>query len=109
MNDKYLRRGIFEADVVFRGKQLGNMPISGSKEDFQLVPKEEEKYFLEKTLELGKTWTDSKKVPRFVELPPLMKQQLASELAQKTLTFTEKDLKMPFSVKQDKFSNIEYE
>lgn len=109
MNDKYLRKGFFEADVVFRGKQLGNMAIIGSKEDYQLVPKEEEKYFLERTMEVGKTWSDTKKVPKFVDLPPLMKKQLAAELSKKTLQFTEKDLKMPYLIKKDKFTNIEYE
>ena len=53
MTDEYLRLGKFKADVIFRGGHYGNMEIPGYKEDFQLVPREEEKFFLERTLPAG--------------------------------------------------------
>ena len=50
MSDNFLRRGKFKGEVIFRGAHYGNIDLPGFKEDFQLIPKEEEKFYLEKTL-----------------------------------------------------------
>lgn len=110
MSDEYLRRGVFKADVVFRGGHYGNMEIPGFKEDFQLVPKEEEKNFLERTLPVGQKWREPTKVPRFVDLPPLLKEMLIQEAKDKNIQFDEKEFKLPFSVRtNDPFAHATYE
>ena len=53
MSDPFLRRGTFKADVVFRGAHYGNVELPGFKEDFQLIAKEDEKHYLERTLAKG--------------------------------------------------------
>jgi hypothetical protein len=98
MNDEYLRMGNYRADVVFRGAQFGNLPISGWKEDFQLVPKEDEKYYIERTLPKGQMWRKPVVVPKFVELPPLLKQMLISEAGEKEIKFKEEEIKLPFVI-----------
>jgi hypothetical protein len=67
MSDKYLRRGSFRADVIFRGSNYGNMEIPGFKEDFQLVPREKEIFYFDKTLPAGQFWRTPTKVPKFTE------------------------------------------
>jgi hypothetical protein len=105
MSDKYLRKGLFYANVVFRGVQMGNIEISGFKEDFQLVPKEEEKFHLEKTLPLGKSWREATVVEKFVELPPLLKIMLMDEAKERRLDINEYDIKLPHVVREGLFSN----
>ncbi len=83
MNDEYMRRGEFRANVVFRGGHYGNMKIPGYKEDFQLVPKDMEQFYTEKTLEPGKKWREPTVVPRFIDLPPLLKEMLIQEANEK--------------------------
>ena len=110
MNDEFLRRGSFRADVIFRGGNYGNMEIPGYKEDFQLVPKDEEKYYLEKTLPNGQQWRAPTKVPRFVDLPPLVKQMLFKEAKEKNIQFDENEIKLPFIVEtKNIFSHSKYE
>lgn len=110
MSDEFMRLGSFRADVVFRGGQYGNMEIPGWYEDFQLVPKEEEKIYLDKTLPEGQKWREPTKVPKFVSLPPLLKQIMIQECTEKNVKFDEKELKLPFVVKsEDIFSHVEYE
>ena len=110
MSDEYLRRGTFKADVIFRGGIYGNMEIPGYKEDFQLIPLEDEKYFLEKTRPLGQQWREPTKVPKFVDLPPLLKEMIAHEAKEKNIQFEEKELKLPYLVKTDgQFVHVTYE
>lgn len=110
MSDQYLRRGFFKADVVFRGGHYGNMEIPGYKEDFQLVPREEEKFFIEKTLPMGQKWREPTKVPKFVELPPLLKEMLIQEAREKNIQFDPDELKLPLNIRdKDIFSHVVYE
>lgn len=107
MSDEYLRRGIFYADVVFRGEKYGNMEIPGYKEDFQLVSKEEERFFLEKTLPEGQRWRAPTKVPKFASLPPLLKEILKQEATEKGIKFNVDELKLPIIVKhKGPFSHV---
>lgn len=102
MSDEYLRRGKFYADVVFRGERYGsNIEIPGYKEDFQLVDREDEKYFLERTLAEGKRWREPTKVSKFRDLPPLLKEMLKQEAIDKKLEFKPEELKLPIVVKQN--------
>lgn len=110
MNDEFLRRGVFKANVIFRGGHYGNMEIPGYKEDFQLIPKEEEKFYLEKTLPLGQKWREPTSVPKFVNLPPLLKEMLEQEALEKQISFKPDEIKLPFVVTTDKtFSHSKYE
>lgn len=58
LSDEFLRRGEFEANVIFRGIHYGTMQIPGYKEDFCLVPKEDEKYFWKRLFRLIKNHVD---------------------------------------------------
>jgi hypothetical protein len=108
VSDEFMRRGNFRADYVFRGEQIGNIRVNGGKEDYQLVPKEEEQYFLEKTLAYGQKWRKPTIVPKFVDLPPLLKNMLQNEIKEKGLqNFNEDDLKLPYTVLKQKTSNVE--
>ncbi len=98
LKDEYMREGNYEADVVFRGGKYGRMHIPGWKEDFQLVPKEEEAYYLSKTLPDGQRWRAPTEVPKFVDLPPLIKEMLKQEAAEKKITVREDELKLPFII-----------
>ena len=109
MNDEYLRRGEFFGKVVFRGTDYGNIPLPGYKEDFQLVPKHMEKIYLDKTLSAGQKWREPTVVPKFIDLPPLMKEMLIQEVTTKKLDIKLEELKLPFIVKEDYFSNCKYE
>jgi hypothetical protein len=110
MSDEYMRRGSFRADVIFRGGHYGNMEIPGFKEDFQLVPKDQEKFYLDKTLPKGQKWRAPTKVPKFIEMPPLLKQILINEAKEKQVSFNENEIKLPNVVKtNDKFSHVTYE
>ena len=110
MSDKHLRLGDFEAKVIFRGGHYGTMKIPGWKEDFQLVPKDEEKLYLERTKPEGQKWREPTSVKRFVELPPLLKEMLAQEAMDKNIQFKPEELKLPFVVKEsDSFSHAKYE
>jgi hypothetical protein len=110
MSDEYMRRGSFRADVIFRGGHYGNMEIPGFKEDFQLVPKELEEFYLNKTLPKGQKWRAPTKVSKFVEMPPLLKQMLVNEAKEKKVGFNESEIKLPRVVRtKDEFSHATYE
>ena len=110
MSDKYLRQGDFKANVVFRGSQYGNMQIPGYKEDFQLVPKHLEQYYIEKTLSNGQKWREPTEVPKFIDLPPLLSEMLKQEALLKNIEHNSDEFKLPFVVrKDDAFSNVKYE
>ena len=110
MTDPYMRLGSFQANVVFRGGQYGNIELPGSAEDFQLVPKEEEKYYVERTLAPGKTWREPTKVNRYVDLPPLLKELIKQECIDKHVPFADDELKLPLIIKtDDRFSHTVYE
>ena len=110
MSDEYLRRGEFEGKVVFRGADYGSMPLPGYKEDFQLVPKHMEKFYLNQTLPEGKKWREPSSVPKFINLPPLLKEMLVQEATQKNLDIKSEELKLPFIVNEDgRFSHTKYD
>jgi len=109
MNDEFLRRGHFQADVVFRGGHYGNVEIPGFKEDFQLIPKENEKFFLERTLDKGKKWREPTMVPKFAHLPPLLKEMLLQEANEKNIELKPDELKLPLIIRQDQFSHTDYQ
>lgn len=110
MSDEYMRKGEFYGNVIFRGANYGNMPVPGYKEDFQLVPKHMEKFYLEKTLPAGEKWRESTVVPKFVDLPPLMKEMLVQEAQHKKIDLKTDELKLPFIVNDTNiFSHIKYE
>lgn len=107
MSDEHLRRGIFYADVIFRGERFGNMKIPGHKEDFQLIDKEDERYFLEKTLAEGKRWREPTRVAKFGPLPPLLREMLKQEAVEKGVKFQPDELQLPIVVKNIKsFSHV---
>lgn len=106
MSDEFLRRGVFKANVIFRGGYYGNMEIPGFKEDFQLIPKEEENIYLEKTLAKGQKWRENRKIPKFTELPPMIKLMLEQEALEKNVELAERELKLPLVVRTgDTFSH----
>jgi hypothetical protein len=107
MSDQYLRKGLFSANVIFRGVQMGNLEISGFKEDFQLVSKEDEKFYLEKTLPLGKSWRDPTVVDKFIEMPPLLKLILLDQAKERKLNIKEEDIKLPLVVRDSLTSNVQ--
>lgn len=107
MSDEFKRKGLFSANVVFRGVQMGNLEISGFKEDFQLIAKEDEKYYLEKTLPLGKSWREPTVVEKFVEMPPLLKLLLIDEAKERKLSIKEEDIKLPKVVRDSLLSNVQ--
>jgi hypothetical protein len=110
MSDEYLRRGSFFADVVFRGGHYGNMEIPGHIEDFQIIAKADEPFYLARTLPAGQKWRPPTKVPRFVDLPPLLKHMLVQEAREKRVAFSPDEIKLPFCVKTDHpFSLVTYE
>ncbi len=109
MSDEYMRMGEFNAEVVFRGAHYGNMSIPGHKEDFQLVPKHMEEFYKSKTLPKGQKWREPTVVPKFVDLPPLLKEMLVQEAALKKINLNAEELKLPFIVKEDTFSHIKYQ
>ena len=110
MKDPHLRCGHFLADVVFRGAHYGNMELPGSKEDFQLIPKEQEKFYLDRTLPKGQKWRADTVVPKFVELPPLLKEMLIQEAREKGVDFKEEEMKLPYIIKEaSTFSHVKYE
>lgn len=110
MSDQYLRQGDFKANVVFRGGQYGNMQIPGYKEDFQLVPKHMEQYYIEKTLPKGQKWREPTTVSKFIDLPPLLSEMLKQEALLKNVEHKPDELKLPFVIRQDDvFSNVKYE
>ena len=109
MRDPHLREGNYEADVVFRGGKFGNMAVQGWLEDFQLVAKEDEPLYLAKTLPDGQRWRPPTEVPRFVDLPPMLKEILKQEAIKKRVKFDESELKLPYIVKlNDPFSLVKY-
>ena len=103
MSDEFMRLGSFKADVVFRGSRCGNLELPGYKEDFQLVPKDMEKHYLEQTLPGEKKWREPTKVPKFVDLPPMLKQILIQECIDKQVKFDEKELNLPVMLKSKNF------
>jgi len=107
--DFKMRMGEFNAEVVFRGAHYGNMSIPGHKEDFQLVPKYMEEFYKSKTLPKGQKWREPTVVPKFVDLPPLLKEMLVQEAALKKINLNAEELKLPFIVKEDTFSHIKYQ
>ncbi len=109
MSDEFLRRGHFQADVVFRGGHYGNVEIPGYKEDFQLIPKDDEKFYLDRTLEKGKKWREPTLVPKFTHLPPLLKEMLIQEASEKNIEFKPDELKLPLILKKDIFSHSDYQ
>ena len=109
MSDNFLRNGKFKGKVIFRGAHYGIMDLPGYKEDFQLIPKEEEKFYLEKTLPKGKKWREETLVPKFVDLPPMLKEMLLQEANDKNIKFSLDELKLPFIINDnDPFSHGKY-
>ena len=110
MSDPFLRRGTFKADVVFRGAHYGNVELPGYKEDFQLIAKEDEKHYLERTLTKGQKWRAETIVPKFIELPPLLKELLKQEADDKRVKYNVDEIKLPFIINKDGvFSHGKYE
>ena len=110
MSDPHLRRGLFKGDVIFRGAHYGNIELPGYKEDFQLIPKEEEKLYLERTLPMGQKWRPETVVPKFVDLPPMLKAMLVQEANDKKVFYSLNEIKLPFVIRNDDvFSHGKYE
>ena len=99
MTDEFMKQGNFRAKVIFRGQQYGEMKIPGWKEDFQLIHKEDEKFYLEKTLPVGQPWRPDTILPKFVNLPPLLKELLVQEANDKNIEFKDEEMKLPFLLK----------
>ena len=110
MSDPHLRQGIFKGDVIFRGAHYGNKVLPGFKEDFQLIPREEEKFYFERTLPVGQKWRAATVVPKFVDLPPMLKEILKQEANDKHVKYSIDELKLPFVIDTDgEFSHGKYE
>ncbi len=75
-------------------------------ENFQLVPKEEEQRYFNKTLPLGQKYGETIVVPKFVEFPPLMKYMLVNELKARNIDIAEDEVKLPLLIKTSKVQNI---
>jgi hypothetical protein len=101
VNDPYLQANLTKAKVVFRGQQMGEKLIPGHKEDFQLIAKEDEAYYIERTLPENQAWRKPTILPKFVNLPPLLKEILMTEARVKGIKFKESELKLPFIAKRE--------
>jgi hypothetical protein len=101
MTDQYLRLGSFQGKVVWRGGDHGIMALDSTIEDYQLIPKEEEKYFLERTLPEGQRWREPTVVPKFIDLPPLLKEMLMAECKDKNVPFTPDEFKLPYVIRDN--------
>lgn len=62
-------------EQVFRGKSYGDFDLSKTayKNDFKLVPKDEEEFYLSQTMKAKDLEKIKKPLPEFVEFPPLLK------------------------------------
>ena len=110
MSDSFLRRGEFKGDVIFRGEHYGNLELPGYKEDFQLISREDEKFYLDRTLPKGKKWREETKVSKFVELPPTLKEMLVQEAKSKNVKYNLDEIKLPFIINvNDVSSHGKYE
>ncbi len=65
-------------DKVFRGRSYGEYELSKTayKNDFKLVPKDEEEFYTSKVLAPEVVESMKKPVPEFFEFPPLLKVSL---------------------------------
>ena len=78
-----------------------SVDYSTPKEDFQLIAKEDENYFKQRTLSKGQIWREATKIPKFVDLPPLLKEMLIEEAKEKNVNFNPNEFKLPYIVKMD--------
>ena len=62
-------------EKVFRGKSYGEYELSKTayKNDFKLVPKDEEEAYIKRTLSAEEIENLKKPIPEFLEFPPLLK------------------------------------
>ena len=68
-------------EKVFRGKPIeGIVELSkvAYKNDFKLVPKDEEHIYIQQTKSLEQTLQEKKLLPEFFEFPPLLKVKFFS-------------------------------
>lgn len=62
-------------EKVFRGISHGEFDLSKTayKNDFKLVPKDEEDFYLSRTTKAEQTEKLKKPLPEFIEFPPLLR------------------------------------
>lgn len=65
-------------EKVFRGRPFGEFDLSKTayKNDFKLVPKDEEEFYLKNTMTVEDVEKLKKAVPEFMQFPPLLKVSL---------------------------------
>ncbi|GAU93029.1 hypothetical protein RvY_05029 [Ramazzottius varieornatus] len=72
--------GLMDADVVFRGKNLGTQVVStGFKADWKLVPKDEEASYTSQMKPDAKELPRKRVVPAAVPFPPVLRRLLTDE------------------------------
>lgn len=95
----------FEADRVFRSEKLpGRETIRiHNRNDWHLVPTEDEEFYKSKTLPGGlKRERHTKKLERFIDAPPMIKQIMKAELQKMTGKKIDNEcLKIPLQLKSD--------
>lgn len=76
-------------EKVFRGRPIGEFDLSKTayKNDFKLVPKDEEAYYLSRTMAAEEVDKQVKKLPEFLEFPPLLKVSINKFLTDWFLIF----------------------
>lgn len=67
-------------EKVFRGRSIGEFDLSKTayKNDFKLVPKDEEEFYLSRTMKAEEVEKLKKKLPEFIEFPPLLQVRMSN-------------------------------
>lgn len=62
-------------EKVFRGRHYGEYDLSKTayKNDFKLVPRDEEEFYLSRTMKAEELEKLKKSLPEFIQFPPLLK------------------------------------
>jgi len=62
-------------EKVFRGKSFGEFDLSKTayKNDFKLIPKDEEEFYLSRTMKAEDIEKLKKPLPEFIQFPPLLR------------------------------------
>ncbi|KAK4022400.1 uncharacterized protein LOC116919017 [Daphnia magna] len=68
-------------EKVFRGRHYGEYDLSKTayKNDFKLVPRDEEEFYLSRTMKAEELEKLKKSLPEFIQFPPLLKEMISKQ------------------------------
>ncbi|XP_046633132.1 28S ribosomal protein S34, mitochondrial-like [Daphnia pulicaria] len=68
-------------EKVFRGKSFGEFDLSKTayKNDFKLIPKDEEEFYLSRTMKAEDVEKLKKPLPEFIQFPPLLREMISKQ------------------------------